>query len=360
MSTPLAQSLLAWYAEHGRQLPWRRTEDPYALWVAEVMLQQTRVDSVVQYYARWMARFPTLSSLAAADRQEVLRFWEGLGYYRRAHQLHRAAQEVVARHGGQLPRTMDELLALPGIGRYTAGALAAIAFGADELALDGNLRRVLSRLFDLPLDPTSAQGERRLRAGALAHMPPGQASAFNQALMDLGATVCLPRRPRCERCPLAAHCLARQRGRQLERPVRKARKALPRHVSSAGVLRVGGQVLLSQRPAGSLLGGLWRFPGGRCREGEEPPECLRRIWREEMGIDVRVGQALAVIEHAYTHYQVRVHAYDCLLRQGRLKADKEANWRWVALGELHAYPMGKVDRLLAKSLTGADVAQGIR
>ena len=236
MPTRLASDLLAWYATNQRHLPWRSTRDPYAIWVSEVMLQQTRVETVVPYYRRWLKRFPTVERLAHARPQGVLAAWEGLGYYRRALQLRRTAQAVVRDYGGKLPRSMEQLRQLPGIGPYTASAVAAFAFGADEIALDGNLRRVLARLIDLPVDPRTPDGEARLLRQARRHLPSGKASAFNQALMDLGALVCLPRHPQCQICPLRWTCRARIRAsRRLDpsAPSHRPRpSASPRQVSS--------------------------------------------------------------------------------------------------------------------------------
>jgi A/G-specific adenine glycosylase len=248
MPKAFAKRLLDWYARHQRPLPWRRTRDPYRLWVSEIMLQQTQVETVKPYYARWLRRFPTLKALAAAPQQEVLAAWEGLGYYARARNLHRAAQTVMREHAGRIPATVEGLLTLPGIGRYTAGAIASLAFGADAAVLDGNVKRVLARAFDYAEDVKSPRGERDLWALAESLVPSGRAGDYNQALMDLGATICTPRSPACRICPLLGLCLAQRRGVQLERPVVKKRAALPRHTLAAGVIRRRGRVHLLQRP----------------------------------------------------------------------------------------------------------------
>ena len=283
MAHPLAAALLDWYAENARDLPWRRTRDPYAIWVSEIMLQQTRVETVIPYFDRWMRRFQSVEALARASQEEVLALWEGLGYYARARQMHRAAQEVVARHGGRLPSAIGELAHLPGIGRYTAAAIGAIAFGADALALDGTLRRVLSRLFDLDEDPRSPRGEHKLLYMASAALPHGQAAAFNQALMDRGAAVCPPRSPSCGRCPVAWGCLALARGHVEERPLRRGQREAPHREVTAAVIRRRGKVLIDRRPEGKLLGGLWEFPGGKREKGETLQACLRRDPREGLG-----------------------------------------------------------------------------
>ncbi len=353
MASTVAQALLSWYAENARDLPWRRQRDPYAVWVSEVMLQQTRAETVVPYYLRWMDRFPTMEDLAEASRDEVLGMWEGLGYYRRAHNLHQAAQILVDEHDGELPDKVDELRDLPGIGPYTAAAIAAIAFNRDVIAIDGNLRRVLSRLIDLTIDPRSPGGDRRLRSWALRECPSGQSSIFNQALMDLGATVCIPRTPNCDACPLVRFCLAFRRGVQDTRPVRSPRKQIPHITVTAAVLRDRGRVLIARRPEGVLLGGLWEFPGGRLEPQETLEACLRREIGEELGIEIEVGAKLGAFDHAYTHFRVTVHAFECMQIGGEPQALEHTEIRWVSPERLGEYPMGKIDRAIADTILRA-------
>ena len=280
--------------------------------------------------------------------------WEGMGYYRRAHNLHRSARTLRERYGGKLPDDASELLLLPGIGRYTAAAIAALAFGQDMIALDGNIRRVLSRLFDLEIDPRSPQGERILLERAREAFPVGKASAFNQALMDLGATVCVPRSPACDRCPLASHCQSLHRGVQEDRPVRRPRPQAPQRQIVAGVLIRGNKVLLGRRASDGLLGGLWGYPQGELLEAETPRRGLRRILNEALDIRVAVGQSLPSLKHAYTHFQVEMHPFLCSIRSGRPKADTLQELSWVALSELDRHPMGKLDRRISMMLPGSD------
>jgi A/G-specific adenine glycosylase len=354
-----AQALLRWYRDHARDLPWRRHRDPYAVLVSEVMLQQTRVETVIPFFRRWMDRFPTIEALAEADREQVLALWEGLGYYRRAHSLHRAAQLVVREYDGALPNDPVELERLPGVGRYTAAAIAAIAFNVDAIALDGNLRRVLSRLIDLDLDPRTAQGERRLLEAGRALLPPGRGADFNQAMMDLGALVCHPADPFCGQCPIAKDCLARKRGTQALRPLKRAKASIPHHLVAAAVLRRNGRVLIGRRPEGELLGGLWEFPGGKAKPGEELETCLRRELREELGVKVRVGPVIGVYKHAYTHFRVTVSAFECELRAGEPQALEHAELRWMETSKLRENPMGKVDRSIAEDLIAIEAEQGM-
>jgi A/G-specific adenine glycosylase len=318
------------------------------------MLQQTRVEAVIPYYRRWMRRFPRMKDLAAASADEVLQAWEGLGYYRRALNLHRAAQDLATQGNKTLPDNVRELGALPGIGRYTAAAIAALAFGQDAIAIDGNLQRVLARLTDLRVDPRTPAGDRKIRAYAERLLPPGRAAAFNQALMDLGAMVCQPRGPNCSACPIRSACWAFARGTQDRRPVRKGRAAVPHWSVGAAVLRRGGKVLIARRAEGGLLGGLWEFPGGKCERGESLAACVQRELKEELGIAVKAGAQRGVFKHAYTHYRVTVHAYACELRRGRPRAREHSAIRWVRPEQLHEFPMGKVDRAIARSLQGTN------
>ncbi|GAB4578899.1 MAG: A/G-specific adenine glycosylase [Anaerolineales bacterium] len=347
----LSSPLLSWYNTRKRALPWRETSDPYAIWVSEIMLQQTRVDTALPYYTQWMARFPTIEALAAADQQEVLNTWEGLGYYTRARNLHKAAQLLVRAYNSQLPNTVAALRKIPGIGPYTAGAIASLAFGRDEPVVDGNVRRVLARLFNLTEPADSPAGIRRLWELAAAHLPPGRAADYNQALMELGALVCTPRHPACETCPLHAHCEAYRLGIQEQLPKLKRKTPTPHYIVTAAVIRQNGHILLAQRPQDGLLGGLWEFPGGKLEPGEDLPTCLKREIREELEAEIEVGGSLGVYTHAYTHFRVTLHAFACtLIGAGEPRPVEAAALAWVHPSALADYPMGKIDRQIAKRL----------
>jgi A/G-specific adenine glycosylase len=348
--TGLADRLLAWYTLHARAIPWSGSRNPYAVWVSEIMLQQTQVETVIPYYTRWMQRFPTLASLAEASEQEVLSCWEGLGYYSRARSLHKAARQVVQDLSGNLPSDAIALQRLPGIGRYTAAAVASIAFGEDQAALDGNIRRVLARVFNLTEPARSPEGEQRLWELAAAHLPPGRAGDYNQALMDLGATICTPHKPQCLRCPLAELCQARQLGVQEQRPVNMPRRRVPHITVTAWVLSRGGEVLITLRPSRGLLGGMWEFPGGKQEEGEDLPACLQRELQEELGIIVGVGELFGIYHHAYTHFSVTLHAFRCNLVAGEPQPLHASELRWVPPARLKDFPMGKIDRLISRDL----------
>jgi len=353
--TRLSNRLLNWYNKNKRPLPWRGVKSHYAVWVSEIMLQQTRVETVIPFYEEWLKRFPTIRALADASEREVLHVWEGLGYYSRARNFHKAAKIVMNEHGGQLPRDVDELRSLPGIGRYTAGALASILFGMDEPALDGNLKRVYARLFDVSLPVGSTEGESLLWKLARDNLPRGKAADFNQALMDLGASICLPKNPRCLLCPVMKLCRARENGTQHLRPVKKLKKVLPQYIHAAAVVVKRGRVLLAKRPSEGLLGGMWEFPNARVDQdpARELAKALRSIYNlrlvlsrvEEPGAK-RIVPPLAVIEHTYSHFKVITHAYRCELTapagRGRLK--------WVASRELKKYPMGRIDRQISEKI----------
>ena len=351
----LSQHLLAWYATHRRDLPWRRTHNPYHIWVAEVMLQQTQVATVIPYYKRFLARFPTIEALGKASLGDVLKLWEGLGYYARARHLHAAARRVLLEFDGRIPGTLEELLSLPGIGRYTAGAVLSIAFGRDVPAPDGNVRRVLSRVFAVSEDVTRGAGQRRLWRLAESMLPSGRAAEFNQALMDLGAIVCTPRAPVCADCPLVQDCQAHKLGQEERFPTRRPRRPLPHYDVAAGVVwNGGGRFLVAQRLPRGLLGGLWEFPGGKQELGESLEECLRRELAEELGIKVAVGASLIVVRHAYTHFRITLHAFHCRLLGGQPRALDCADWDWITLADADRFAFSSADQKILAALRSFD------
>lgn len=335
-------ALLGWYGRCGRKLPWRARRDPYAIWVSEVMLQQTQVATVVPYYERFMERFWDVGALAGARLDEVLKVWQGLGYYGRARRLHEAAGVVVREYGGQLPSEAGALVKLPGIGRYTAGAIASIAFGRDEPVLDGNVTRVLCRVFCIRTLPGLGATQRRLWQLAGALLPAGQAGQFNQALMELGATLCSVVGPACEECPLGEVCGAYGRGEQERLPRRAARKAVPLKREAVGVIVRRGRVLISRRPAEGLLGGLWQFPSVAVDAGEAAADVLGVKVGEQVGLEVEAAEALGVVRHAYSHFRLRMEVFLCRARGGRVRAAGQDKWagrvyKWVRLGALEDY-----------------------
>ena len=349
LTTPIAPDLLAWYDHHAADLPWRRPSDAYPIWLSEIMLQQTQVETVKPYFARFLAAYPTVEALAAAPLDDVLKLWEGLGYYSRARNLHRAAQIVAQQR--YFPTNAAELQQLPGIGRYTAGAIASIVFGERAPVLDGNVIRVFSRLTDLEADVTQPKTQAKLWALAEQWLPDKRPGDYNQALMELGRTVCKPRSPLCSACPLTAHCLAFQRGTQAQRPVKKARAATPHYDVTAGIIwNEQGEILIAQRPLDGLLGGLWEFPGGKQESGESLPECLQRELREELGIEVAVGELFTVVHHGFTHFKITLHAFTCRYLSGPPQALGVHKWAWVTPDAFDSYSFGKADRQVVRAL----------
>jgi A/G-specific adenine glycosylase len=334
----LRRRLLRWYDANRRDLPWRRTEDPYRIWVAEVMLVQTQVDTVLPYYKRFLQRFPDLGALAAAELDDVLKAWEGLGYYARARNLHKAAQIVAEQHAGVLPSDEKSLRALPGIGPYVASALLSIAFGWPDIAIDGNVRRVLSRLYDLPKPVDGALRDRGL---PLVRERPGD---VNQALMDLGSSLCSPRTARCEDCPLENLCLARARGTVEQRPGRRPAKKRPHHDIAVGIVWRDDQILIAKRKPEGLLGGLWEFPGGKAEPGESLQAAVVREVAEELGIEVEPGEKIAAVEHAYSHFEITLHAFHCRYRTGTPAPLGCQDYAWVKPGELDQYAFPAANR----------------
>lgn len=346
--SPLTTRLLAWYRQNGRTLPWRDHPQPYAIWVSEIMLQQTRVETVIPYFNNWMKLFPTIRKLAKASEQEVLNAWEGLGYYGRARNLRTAAKIVVDKHNAELPRNLDELRALPGIGRYTVGAIASMAFGMDQPTLDGNLRRVFARLFDMTTAADSSSGGKILWEFAARYLPKGQAGDYNQALMDLGATICLPRHPNCPMCPLKGICKAQKAGTQEERPVLKPKVKPPHYIQVAGVVVKRGMVLMEKRPSKGLLGGMWEFPNGRLskREAGDPARELARTLHKSYPIKIRKKEPLGIVKHAYSHFSVTVYPFICEL----VSIVGNNHLRWIKINKLEEFPMGRIDRQIAKQI----------
>ena len=336
--------LLAWYDTHQRDLPWRQTDDPYRIWVAEVMLVQTQVETVIPYYNCFLERFPDVRTLATADLDDVLKSWEGLGYYARARNLHKAADIVAEQHGGRLPSDAESLRALPGIGQYVAGALLAIAFGQQVLAVDGNVRRVLSRLYDIA-DPTRAV-VRKAGEPLVTERP----SDVNQALMDLGATICTPRSPDCPSCPLETQCLARRGGTIALRPKRQPVRKRPHYDIAVGVIWRDQEVLIAKRPPEGLLGGLWEFPGGKREQGESLEAAVVREVGEELGIEVEPVAKIAAIDHAYSHFEITLHAYHCRYRSGTPRPLGCQEHAWVRPGELDRYAFPTANRKLLDRL----------
>ncbi len=345
-----------WFRAEARPLPWRTTRDPYAIWVSEVMLQQTRVAAVVPYFERWLAALPTLEALATTDERRVLQLWEGLGYYSRVHNLHRAARAVVEQHGGRIPSDPEAFRSLPGVGPYTAAAVLSIAFDHDLAVVDGNVRRVLARLAALERDPRRGAVSREMETLAQALLPPGTAALHNQAVMELGAVLCTPRRPRCATCPLEAVCAGWASGSPERFPLRRAKPPVPHHDVAIAVVFRDDQVFIDRRPYGGLLGGLWEFPGGKLEAGESVEEALHRELDEEFGMRVQIVASLPSVAHAYSHFRVTLHPRLCRFSDMRPRVAEGRPWRWVPVEALPDHPMPRANRKVLESLAAWEAA----
>jgi A/G-specific adenine glycosylase len=339
----LRRALLDWYRANRRDLPWRATRDPYAIWISEAMLQQTRVETAIPYYERFLTRFPDVQTLADSDPDEVLGVWAGLGYYSRARNLHAAARVIVDEHAGELPDDAEALRSLPGVGRYTAGAVASIAFDRPEPVVDGNVSRVFARLRGIRDDLRKAATVRRLWEEAAALVPGPHPGDLNQALMELGARVCTPRAPRCPVCPVAHHCEAHRGGDAEALPVH-SKPAEPRRVEAVAALVLRrGRALAVRRPSG-LLAGLWELPGGELSRGERPAAGLKRALRERVGLTVARVQRAGALEHAFSHRLLHLVVYRCDTPQGRLRLRGFDGHRWLAPKSFARLPQGTVTR----------------
>jgi len=334
----LREGLLLWFAGNRRALPWRGSYSPYEVWISEIMLQQTQVKTMLPYYSRWMERFPDAASIARAPEDEVLRCWEGLGYYARARNIHKAACVIASEFGGVIPRNFESVRKLPGVGLYTAGAIMSIAYNADYPAADANVARILARVFGIRDTIGSTRFKETVWHHASEVLPSGKAREFNQALMDFGAMVCLPGEPSCKSCPISGICVGFAGGVAGQLPVRGRKKIVIPLVRSVGVLLLDGKVLARRRPGSGLMPNLWEFPGGAALDGEAPEAALRRVWREELGIDPGAVRHLVTVKHSHTSYRVTLHAYLCEAAQSPVV--ENGALRWVPPRELEtlAFP----------------------
>ncbi len=367
----IKSKLLPWFVVNRRDLPWRKNRTPYRVWVAEIMLQQTRVDTVIDYYRRWMKAFPSWRALARAPQADVLKAWEGLGYYSRARNLHAAAKIVCDDFNGRLknvdavssPRSsatanametsrLHFLRSFPGIGPYTAAAIASLVFNEDAAVVDGNVIRVLCRLFAFGGDTQTAAGKKKMQAWADELLVKGRAGEFNEAMMELGALVCLSTNPKCRRssqlrdedCPLQKVCAAFAKGKPDAYPVMKKKKKVPHIIVGAAVtVNRKGEVLITQRKQTDMLGGLWEFPGGKLEANETIEECIARELKEELGINVEVGEFFMTVKHAYSHFTMTLHVYFTKIVSGRPRLLDCADYKWVKPADLSTFAYSKAD-----------------
>ncbi len=330
--------LVTWFQIHQRRLPWRETKDPYAIWVSEVMLQQTQVKTVLPFYQRFMQKFPDIQHLARADLQEVLKVWEKMGYYGRARNLHKAARIVVEETDGKIPEEYPQFRGLPGVGDYIGAAVFSLAFDKPHPVLDGNVKRVISRLFLIESPMATSSSTRYLKERANQLLDRNRPGVFNQAMMELGATTCQPRRPICSECPVCLLCQAYQTGRQHEIPVTMRAKPVPRYHLATGVVYRDNHILITRRNAQGLLGGLWEFPGGKVRTGETAEQACLRELREEVNLSVEIVRRITQVKHAYTHFRIVMDVFRCRYASGEVLLRGPVDYRWITIEEIDQFP----------------------
>ncbi len=336
--------LLDWFSIHCRPLPWRNTTDPYCVWISEVMLQQTQVKTVLPYYSKFLFRFPDVRYLARADLQDVLKMWEGLGYYARAHNLHKSAGIIINAYGGILPNDVGLLRELPGVGEYIASAVLSIAYGQPYAAVDGNVKRLLARLYKSEVPVNRPASNHALNEAAEKLLEKNDPGRFNQALMELGALVCTPKSPKCSCCPVIEFCRALRTNAVNQYPRRIKKTKIPQFHIATGVVFKGGRVLITQRKRKGLLGGLWEFPGGKVKKGETAQSaCVREI-KEETNLRVQTQEHITRIRHAYSHFKIIMDVFNCRYLDGRVHLKSPVEFRWVPLSELDKYPFPGANR----------------
>ncbi|TDI75698.1 MAG: A/G-specific adenine glycosylase [Bacteroidetes bacterium] len=347
----MQQALADWFAVNARDLPWRRAQTPYTTYLSEILLQQTRVDQGLPYYERFVRLFPTIQDLAIAPRDEILKAWEGLGYYSRARNLHRAATEIVERFDGRIPDQENDLKSLPGIGDYTASAILSIAYGQPFAVVDGNVIRVLSRLTTFAGDVNTSAARRQLKTLATDLLPDDNPGAHNEALMELGALVCSPRSPSCEICPVSKFCGAYSIGRQEDFPVKTKKRPVPHYDIAVGIITSDdSRILIQKRLDTEMLGGLWEFPGGKREGAESLKETCARELMEELGITVDVGKALTPVKHAYSHFKITLHGFYCTIESGEPESDAGRQLDWVVKENISKYAFPSANRMLFDEL----------
>jgi A/G-specific adenine glycosylase len=343
------RELVRWFEREHRPMPWRSDPSPYKVWISEIMLQQTQVVTVIPYFDRFVTRFPSFAILAAADLQEVLKLWEGLGYYSRARNLHQAARVLVKNHDGNPPPTVAGLRELPGIGAYTAAAIASIAFGEPVPSVDGNVLRVCSRLWgiDTPMRDKALADDVRTRLTPLIRKV--NPSHFNQAMMETGALICKPRNPQCGRCLLSRYCVAFKTDRTESLPVVEKAEKVPHYRVGVGVIWKRGRLLIARRAETQMLGGLWEFPGGKQKKGETLEATAAREILEETGLSVRVGAPVVTVKHAYSHFKITMTAFRCEWVSGRARPKASVELKWILPAALVDYPMPRANRRIAEA-----------
>jgi A/G-specific adenine glycosylase len=348
IGSKFSRSLLTWYGHNKRTLPWRTTKNPYKIWVSEIMLQQTQVAQVIPYYKRFLKKFPSIEALSAAKQDEVLKIWEGMGYYRRARYIHEAAKIIIKKYSGIIPNNYDALKKLPGFGPYTCGAVLSIAYNLPYPAVDGNVARFISRLFRISADVSNSTTKKVIEELVRILFPEKRAAEFTQALMEMGALICTPTLPACRKCCCRSFCRAyKELADPSVLPIRRPSKKKARIQLSVGIVRKGNLVLISKRPANVILGNLWEFPGGKIEKGETPKKaCIREV-KKKTGLTVKPIRLQQILKHQYSHYGITLHFFVCKYMRGALKNKR---FRWVNIQDLSKFAFSKTHKLIAAKL----------
>ncbi len=358
IASSFVSCLLPWFEAHARDLPWRGQKNAYKTWISEVMLQQTQMERGVSYFLRWMERFPSIEAVANAHEEDILHAWEGLGYYSRARNIHKAAKIICEKHGGVFPSDVEQIRALPGIGPYTTGAIASMAFGHELPCIDANVERVLARMFDIDTPVKQEPAASRIRALALElalAVPRHKVGTHNEAMMELGALVCR-KKPLCQQCPVSHLCESHRLNISQERPVPGKRAAITPLMVVTGVLRVGQKIFVQKRLPQGAWGNLWEFPGGRIEEGESPEQAIVREFKEETGFDVRIVQKYGIIKHGYTTYRITLHCFELALVESKIDHEPQPNLTaatahaWATLEDIAKLALPAAHRKLADML----------
>jgi A/G-specific adenine glycosylase len=346
-----AKAILEWYHTHKRAMPWRDNPEAYRVWISEIMLQQTRVDQATPYFNRFIERFPDIQALAEADQQDVLKVWEGLGYYSRARNLHETAKRIWTEFGGRFPESYEQILDLKGVGPYTAAAISSIVFNLPHAVVDGNVIRLITRYAGIREDVRSQKVKNQVQELADEWLSKEHPGDFNQAMMEMGAMICTPRKPDCPSCPLQLNCVAYQTVQTDSIPYKSPPKKKPHHHIAVGILqRDDEKVLIALRPEDAMLGGLWEFPGGKQEENEDIEYTLKRELKEELDVETEIIRPFMNLKHTYSHFSITLHAFLCRIKSGEPKPKDSQEIRWVARNELSDYPFPKANKTLTEKL----------
>ena len=334
--------VLTWYNNNKEDFPWRMTKDPYKIWVSEIMLQQTQVQTVIPYYKKWINKFPTIVEVANASDDILFKYWEGLGYYNRVNNFRTACNQIIMDHNGKIPETVDKLITLKGIGEYTSSAISSIAFNKVNYVIDGNVKRVMARV--LRLKNFSKESLNKMKEFLSANIHKGSPGNFNQGIMDLGRDVCKPKNPLCSICPIASFCMAYIKNQIEKYPAaKKQTKRLPHYTIGVGIIWNKDKILITKRKKNALLGGLWEFPGGKILKNESIKKCIKREVFEELSIDVDVLKFITKVKHSYSHFKITLHAHHCLYNTGKIICKASDSYKWISPNQFNQFAFPKAN-----------------